>query len=145
MEETQNTRKRKIWGYIGLAIGCGCIILFQYLLFRPSEFDQQLTAEAREINKKCSMMLSEEIRMDNVMAVPGNEFQYHYTYFLKEQGSIDTLSVQKQAKPHMTEELRTSPNLGYFRDHRVRIVHIFKDTGGKYLFMIAIEGDEYAG
>ncbi|MBF0647375.1 hypothetical protein IR083_00890 [Dysgonomonas sp. GY75] len=54
---------------------------------------------AGELNKSCPVMVDEETRFDNAIAMPNKTFQYNYTLLNFEKESTDTILVKNALEP----------------------------------------------
>ena len=81
MKQTDNTNKRK--KIIGIIAGIVAFWLTyfaaQQLFFKPASFDAAMMEAANALNKTCPIMVDQDTRLDNAVAIPGNIFKYNYT------------------------------------------------------------------
>jgi hypothetical protein len=112
-------------------------------LFKPS-FDKTLVEVASEMNKTCPMMVDQETRLDNTVALPGKVLQYNYTLinYSKDEVSADTLI--KYIKPGIVNTARTSPDMKSFRENSVTMDYNYKDKDGVFILKISVTPDMYA-
>jgi hypothetical protein len=52
-----------------------------------------------ELNKSCPVMVGEETRFDNIIAMPNKTFQYNYILLNFEKKSTDTIFVKNALEP----------------------------------------------
>lgn len=127
----------------GIAVFLALYFSMQKLFHKPPSFDKVMTAAASELNKMCPMMLDSETRLDNVMTLPPNIFQYNYTLVNYEKESVDTLAMKEYLEPQTINFVRTSPDMQYARDNNAVINYSYKDKNGNYLFKISISSKQY--
>lgn len=118
-------------------------VVVQQLFFNTSKYDKELMQVASELNKSCPLMMDSETRLDNVLALTGNIFQYNYTLVHVERYMLDTIQLKNAVEPTMVEQVKTSPQMKSFRDHKTTINYTYKDKSGSYLCTIAITPDKY--
>jgi predicted amidophosphoribosyltransferase len=67
---------------IGITVGVLAFFLSYYgvqqMFFKLPSFDKQMMEMASELNKNCPIMVDQETRWDNCIALPDNAFQYNY-------------------------------------------------------------------
>ena len=111
-------------------------------IFRKPAFDKAMVEYANEINKTCPMMLDNATRLDNVITLPGNIFQYNYTIaMVKDSINIDEL--KKYLEPNIINGVKTQPQMKIIRDNKVTVNYNYKDKSGVYLFTISVKPDQY--
>ena len=105
---------------------------------------------ASEINASCPIMVDQDTRLDNTIALPGNTFQYNYTlmHFAPINNSdIDLeLELEKFRKVFENQILinvKTNPDLKFFRDNEVTMNYYYKDKKGNFITKIIITPDQY--
>lgn len=115
----------------------------QKLFFKPPSFDQAMIETANEINKSCPIVVDQYTRLDNVVAMPANSFQYNYTLFnlAKEEVNLDT--VKKYVNPTILNNARTSPQMKFFRDRKTTLIYYYKDKVGKFVYKLSVTPDMY--
>ena len=74
MESTKN-KKKTIGTVIGIAIGILSVAIVQQLFFKPQSYDKVMMQAASELNKTCPIMVDQDTRLDNAIALPGNVLQ----------------------------------------------------------------------
>ena len=65
------------------------MILVQQFAFDKPTFDKVMMESASELNKSCLVMVDKDTRLDNVIALPDNIFQYNYTLVNIEKKTLD--------------------------------------------------------
>lgn len=71
----------------------------QQLYFKTPSFDKEMMQAASEINKTCPVMIDEQTRLDNTVALPDNSFQYNYTLVNLTKAEINLDTVRKYLEP----------------------------------------------
>ncbi len=96
-----------------------------------------------ELNKTCPIMIDEDTRLDNAIALPGKVFQYNYTLnaYTKEEVRVDT--AQKYLFPGIINNVKTNPDMHYFRDHQVTITFNYRDSDGVFITKFSVTHDMY--
>ena len=104
-----------------------------------------MMAAASEINKSCPIMIDSETQLDNVVALPDNVFQYNYTLvnLLKSELSVDVELIKAELKPEIVNEVKTNPDLAFYRQNKTTIKYLYKDKEGSFLMTIAVGPDLY--
>lgn len=144
VSEPNNRKSKKGLGKkIVTAIGTVVAFLAGYFgvqqLFFSSSYEDMLAKVAEEINVSCPLMVDQETRLDNSMALPNNIFQYNYTMVNLEKSEIDTLAFADNMEPYLTNNLRTSPDMKVFRDHKTTLGYNYKDKNGVFILKLLIK------
>lgn len=105
--------------------------------------DEKLTIVASEINKQCPMMIDNETRLDNTVAMPDNVFQYNYTLVSADKESFDIESVKNYLEPTIVNIVKTNPDMQTMRDNKVTVRYCYKDKSGMHLFTISVSPEQY--
>ncbi len=142
MEQTDK-KKKNISALIGIIAGAATLILVQQLLFKSPTRDRVMMQVASEINKSCPIMVDDETRLDNAVALPGNTFQYHYTLVNKEKETTAINQLKTYLKPNIINDVKTNPDMKIFRDDRTTLGYYYKDKNGVFLFDIVVSPDLY--
>src|SRR5688572_30235149 len=118
MEQTKSTNQSK--KIIGIIVG---VIVFglsffavQQLFFKPATFDKAMMEAASELNKTCPIMIDQETRLDNAVALPNNIFQYNYTLVNLDKSDVNLDTVKKYVEPGLINGVKTNPDLKSYRD-----------------------------
>ena len=98
---------------------------------------------ASEINKSCPIMVDNATRMDNVVAMPDNVFQYNYTLIGMVKDSINIEELKVFLEPTITNFVKTNPDMQTMRDNDVTVNYYYKDMQGVYLFTISVKPGQY--
>lgn len=132
-------RKKKLIGMaVGLIVSSISYWAVQELFFSAPSFDKVMMQVASELNKTCPIMVDEYTQLDNAVALPNNTFQYNYTlvYLTKEEVNLDT--VKKYIEPLILNNIRTNPDMKYFREKKATIVYSYKDKLGVFVHKYAV-------
>jgi len=144
IEPVKKKDNKKLIGMISGAISFIVFyLLFQQLFFKAPSIDIVLMKTASELNVSCPVMVDRETRLDNMIALPANVFQYNYTLISVDKEFVDTIEAKKILEPTITNTIRTSPDLKYFRDNEVTMRYYYKDKDGNYLFAISVTPEQY--
>ncbi len=106
-------------------------------------FDEALVKTASELNSNCPMMVDQETRLDNAVALPGKVFQYNYTLVNILKDSLDVPAFEEAMRPMILGNVKTNPDLQQFRDNGVTMAYYYKDRAGTFLSRITIAPDDY--
>lgn len=143
MEPTDKKKKLNFKSVLGGVVGITVFILVQQFFFKPISFDKAMMEAASELNKSCPLMVDQETRLDNAVALPDNIFQYNYTLVSLTKDSVDIEYLQKYLEPVITNNVKTNPDLKSYRDNKVTMAYYYKDKFGIYLFKISVTPDSY--
>lgn len=105
--------------------------------------NDELVKVANEINKHTPITVDSMSRLDNVLALPGNKFQYTYTITKANKDNIDTTMLLANTKQNMINIIKTNPNATYFHDHKVDIFVNYLDKNGVYVCKLLISHNDY--
>jgi hypothetical protein len=143
MEKT-HSKKKRIGGLVGGLFGLTAAIILVPFIFKSSTFNTELKRVAAELNKSCPVMVDNETRLDNAIAMPDKVIQYNYTLVNMSEESMNLQSFNDYMKPLIINNVRTNPDLKSFRDNKVTLVYNYKDQNGVFIIGIAVTPDQYA-
>ena len=146
MEKAEDKGKsKKIIGTIVgiLAFGLSYVAV-QQLFFKPVTFDKAMMEAASELNKTCPVMVDEETRLDNAMALPDNIFQYNYTLINLDKSQVNIDTVKKYIEPGLINNVKTNPDLKVYRENKVTMAYNYKDKNGVFILKINVTPELYA-
>jgi hypothetical protein len=143
MEETRNKKKR-IGGLVGGLFGLAAAIVLVPLLFKSPSFNAELKRVAHELNKSCPVMVDNETRLDNAIALPCKVLQYNYTLINMSKDSMNLQLFNDYLRPQIINNIRTHPDLKSFRDNRVTMVYNYKDRNGVFITRIVVNPGQYS-
>jgi hypothetical protein len=136
-----NKRKNLIGAIAGVVTFAIVSYSVQKAFFKP--FDQQLVEAASTINKTCPIMVDEDTRLDNSVALPGNIFQYNYTLINYEREDLNPDTLRKYLEPGIISTVATNPDLKIFRDHLTTMAYSYNDKNGAFVVKLSITPDMY--
>lgn len=142
-KRSPESRKKLIGAISGIIGACIGSVVMQKVFFAPPSFDKQLMAAASELNKTCPIMADQYTRLDNAVALPDNVFQYNYTIVTNDKSEINTDTVKKYMEPGIINNIRTSPSLKFFREHKTTLVYSYRDKNGAFAWKITVTPDMY--
>jgi hypothetical protein len=142
MEESKNNKK-PINTIIGLAVGLIAFFLIKQFVFAPPSFDKVMMKAASEINKSCPIMVDQNTRLDNTVALSGNTLQYNYTLVSWIKDSIDIAAFNDYMFPMILNNIKTNPDLKVCRDKKTTMTYSYKDMNGEFISKISITADQY--
>jgi len=143
MEET-GKKKSKMKTVIGFIVGIGTIILVQQFFFKTPSFDKAMMEAASEINKSCPFMVDQYTRLDNVVALPNNTFQYNYSLINMNKEDVDIVGLTNYLEPTIVNNVKTNPDLKAYRDNKTTMAYYYKDKNGNFITKIEVSEDKYA-
>jgi hypothetical protein len=140
--------KSKVKKTIGTVVG---IVVFglsyfaaQQLFFKPVSFDKAMMEAASQLNKTCPIMVDQDTRLDNAVALPNNIFQYNYTLVNLNKSEVNIDTVKKYVEPGLINNVKTNPDLKAFRDNKVTMAYSYKDKNGEFVLKISVTPDMYS-
>lgn len=142
--ESTDKKKKNIQAIVGMITGVLTLVLVQQFFFKTPTYDQVMMKAASEINKSCPMMVDQETRLDNTVALPENIFQYNYTLINMEKATTDIGQLESHVKPILINGVKTNPDMKINRDNKTTMGYYYKDKNGEFLFKILITPDLYA-
>jgi hypothetical protein len=110
MEQKPKKKISLIRTIIGGVVAIGVFVAMQLFFSKTPSFDKAMMEAASEVNKGCPFMVDHETRLDNVAALTGNVFQYHYTLINMYKDSIDTGTLQTAIEPNIINNVKTNPD-----------------------------------
>ena len=137
-------KKKTINLIVGLVVGLTVAVFINQIIFKAPSFDKQMMSAASQINESCPIMLDQDTRLDNTMALPENTFQYNYTLVNMIKDSIDIKGLEEYLKPNILNNIKTNPDLKAYRDNKVTMAYFYRDKNGEFVLKIAVTADQYA-
>src|SRR5688572_1527845 len=111
MEQVDNNKLKKTFGVIVGVITFGLAYFGAQQMFKAPSFDKAMMEAASELNKTCPIMVDQDTRLDNAVALPGNIFQYNYTLVNYEKSELNIDTVKKYIEPGLINSVKTNPDL----------------------------------
>ena len=108
MEQVDNNKLKKTFGVIVGVITFGLAYFGAQQMFKAPSFDKAMMEAASELNKTCPIMVDQDTRLDNAVALPGNIFQYNYTLVNYEKSELNIDTVKKYIEPGLINSVKTN-------------------------------------
>lgn len=143
-QTTKNKTKQTIGTIVGLVAFGLAYFGVQHFFFQPASFDKAMMEAASELNKTCPIMVDQETRLDNAVALPGNIFQYNYTLINLDKSEVNIDTVRKYVEPGLINTVKTNPDLKPYRNNKVTMAYNYRDKNGVYILKINVTPDLYA-
>jgi hypothetical protein len=150
---SEKTKSKKVKGlkyWIGFTVAFAIFYAIGQLggekiadFFRKPAFDKALMETASEINKSCPIMVDNETRLDNTIALPEKVFQYNYTLINIAKESVDTEEMKSYLEPNIQNFVKTNPDMQTMRENNTTLKYYYKDMNGLHLFTIEIKPEDY--
>lgn len=115
----------------------------QKLLKNPQTFDKAMMEAASEINNSCPIMVDNDTRLDNTVAMSNNVFQYNYTLVNLEKSEINLEELRNFIEPNVVNNLKTNPDMKAFKENKVTMVYNYKDKNGEFILKINVTPEKY--
>lgn len=141
--EKQRSKNKIIGAVIGFAVVAIVSVLLKLFVFNTPPFDKAILKAVSELNKSCPIMVDQQTRLDNAIALPDKVLQYNYTLVNWYKDSIDVEAFELYMKPLLLNLVKTSPNLKTYRDHNATLSYSYKDKNGVFVDVIPITPDLY--
>ena len=144
VEKSKNKGKNKILPIIVGIIAFGIsYFTVQKLFNNPQSFDKAMMEAASEINENCPIMIDNDTRLDNTVAMPNNIFQYNYTLVNLEKNEINIEELRSFIEPNVVNNVKTNPEMKAYKDNKVTMSYFYKDKKGEYLLEINVTPEQY--
>jgi hypothetical protein len=146
MKETKHKPKKSktiIAGIVGAVTGAAIAMGVMKYMPDNTSFDRQLMEKAMEINKFLPQMVDNNTRMDFVNVMPGNKFQYNYTFVNADAGMLDTNKVKDFVKPNILSYVKTNPEMSFIKKNNTTLYYNYKDRNGNFLFILSLLPEQY--
>jgi hypothetical protein len=143
MEPAANTKKNTIGAILGLVAFAITYFAVQQIFFKPASFDKAMMDAASELNKSCPIMVDQETRLDNAVALPDNIFQYNYTLVNLDKSEVNQDTLKKYIEPGLINNMKTNPDLKVYRENKVTMAYYYKDKNGEFVLKLSITPDMY--
>jgi hypothetical protein len=142
-EPKQDKRKKLIGSLVGVIAFGLAYWGVQQLFFKPPTFDKVMMQAASELNKNCPVMVDEQTRLDNTVALPNNSFQYNYTLINLKKLEVNLDTIKKYVEPGIINNVKTNPDMKIQRDNKTTIIFYYKDMNGEFVHKISVTPDMY--
>ncbi|WP_445732129.1 hypothetical protein [Mariniflexile sp.] len=130
----------KLVGIIAFVLS---FLAVQYFFFKKPSLDKVMVETASEINKSCPVMVDQNTRLDNTMAMPNNVFVYNYTLINLEKQDIDIDEMKNFIEPNVVNNMKTNPDMTLYRENRITMIYNYKDKNGEFVLKINVSPEKY--
>ncbi len=142
--KVSSDKKKKIIGAIvGVIAFYASYYALQHFFFSPPSFDQVMIVAASELNKTCPIMVDQETRLDNAIALPENSFQYNYTLVNIENKEVNAEDLKKYIEPGIINLMKTSPDMSFYRDNKTTMIYNYRDKNGVFVLKLTVTPEMY--
>lgn len=142
MEKPKNNKK-SVGTVVGLVVGLIVYFLVKQFVFAPPSFDKVMMQAASKINESCPIMVDQDTRLDNAVALPDNILQYNYTLVNWVKDSVDLKAFEDYMQPVIMNNVKTNPDLKVYRENKTTMAYNYKDMNGVFITKISISSDQY--
>jgi len=144
--KAKSSRPKGLKYWIAFAVTFGLFYVIGYyavgFLVKPS-FNKALMEIASEMNKSCPIMIDNATRLDNLIVLPDNVFQYNYTLVNMTKDSVKIDDLRNYLEPTIINFVKTNPDMKKMRDFKITVNYYYKDKTGVYLFTISVKPEQY--
>lgn len=141
--EDKNKRNRTVGTIVGIIVFGLSYFAVQQIFFKTNTFDKAMMEAASELNKACPIMVDQDTRLDNAVALPDNIFQYNYTLVNLDKSEVNIDTVKKYIEPEIINNVKTNPDLKAYRENKVTMAYNYKDKNGVFVLKISVTPDLY--
>ncbi|GAB2766053.1 hypothetical protein [Salinimicrobium soli] len=138
----QGTKKGNILGFAVGAIAFALTFYGVQQFFKP-DLEKELKEVAVEINKQSPMQVDASTRLDSASSVGKTNVVYYYTLVEMERSEVNLDTVNKYVRPGIIENVKTHPDLKYFRDNNITLDYNYYDKNGEFITEISVTPDLY--
>ena len=142
-KKTSENKKRILPTIVGIIAFGLSYFAVQHFLFKKPSFDKVMVEVASELNKTCPLMVDQNTRLDNTMAMPNNIFVYNYTLVNLEKEKIDINEMKDFIEPNVINNMKTNPDMKLYRENRTTMTYNYKDKNGEFLLKIEVTPEKY--
>jgi len=143
MLEKERNKKILIRKGIKIVFVVILVVLAQQFFFKNKTIGDEITPMVENYNKACPMMISEDICMESVNALPENTVQYDFTLVRVQKENIDVNALKKSVEKEILSSSKTNPSLEAFRNNSSTVVYIYRDKNQKSLFKVVLTPEMY--
>ncbi len=141
--EDKNKRNKIVGTIVGIIVFGLSYFAVQQIFFKTNTFDKAMMEAASELNKACPIMVDQDTRLDNAVALPDNIFQYNYTLVNLDKSEVNIDTVKKYIEPEIINNVKTNPDLKTYRENKVTMAYNYKDKNGVFVLKISVTPDLY--
>jgi hypothetical protein len=116
----------------------------QQFFFQPPSFDEVMRQGAAELNKNCPLLVSQQMKLDKVVASPDNVFSYNYTLLNFEKSEIHADTLKKYIEPCIINEVATNPDMKNLRESKASLTYSYTDKNGVFVLKLLVTPDKYS-
>ncbi|MEM0931374.1 MAG: hypothetical protein AAGJ12_02835 [Bacteroidota bacterium] len=142
MSKEDKSKKGKV---IGTIVGIIAFALSFYgvqQLFK-TDLEAELENVALELNKQTPMKIDEYSRLDSASSKGKTNFIYHYTLLGMEKSEVNLDTVNKYIRPSIIENVKTIPELKFYRDNKITMDYKYYDKNGVFVTKISVTPELY--
>lgn len=142
-QKKSESKKKIIPTLVGIIAFGLSFFAVQHFFFNKPSFDKVMVEVASEINKTCPLMVDQNTRLDNTVAMPNNVFAYNYTLVNLEKQDIDIDEMKNFIEPNVVNNMKTNPDMKIYRKNRTTMTYNYKDKNGEFILKINVSPDMY--
>nr|WP_297912547.1 hypothetical protein [uncultured Allomuricauda sp.] len=142
MSKEDKSKKGKM---IGTIVGMIAFALSFYgvqQLFK-TDLEAELENVALELNKQTPMKIDEYSRLDSASSKGKTNFIYHYTLLGMEKSEVHLDTVNKYIRPSIIENVKTIPELKFYRDNKITMDYKYYDKNGVFVTKNSVTPELY--
>ena len=83
-------------------------------------------------------MIDKYSRLDNVVVLSNNAFQYNYTLVNINKSEVNLDSVKKNVIPAIVQNVKINPDLKVYRDHKTTMIYCYHDKKGLFILKFPV-------
>lgn len=142
-EQHQTTKQGKTLAIIvGIISAISAYFVYQ-IVVSSDDIDSQLKNAALELNKQTPMEIDQFTRLDSVSSIGKTNFIYYYTLIGLEKSEVNLDTVNKYIRPNIIDNVKNSPELKIYRDHKITMDYKYYDSNGAFATEISVTPDLY--
>ena len=143
-EKPKKKSKHKILPIIVGLIAFGIsFFVVQKLFNNQQSFDKAMMKAANEINESCPIMVDNDTRLDNTVAMPNNVFQYNYTLVNLVKSEINIDEIRNYIEPNVVNNVKTNPDMKDYKKNKITMAYNYRDKNGEFILKINVTPDKY--
>src|SRR5512140_375633 len=91
----------------GILLCCIILVSVKIFVYKDSSPDRDVLKFAKEMNKRCPVMIDPETRLDKVDALSDNNLQFNYTLINRYRDSIAIGNLKQYMEPLILNKIKT--------------------------------------
>lgn len=119
------------------------IVKLVFFTSSAAHLDQVIAASATDINKRCPVMIDSATRLDKVVFLTGNVFQFTYTLVGLVKDSIQSEDMKHFLKPILIKDITTNSAFKAQRKRKTTVSYVYHDKNGLEILRIDISAAMY--